>query len=134
MPVMARLLRPVLLAVGFLSLAAGIAGIFLPIVPTTPLLLLAAACFMRSSERMHSWLVKHPYFGVYVNGFLYGGGVPARAKRGALLTLWPVIVLSCWIVIRKVETPALRLWVPVVMLVVAGAVTVFILTRPTVEG
>jgi uncharacterized membrane protein YbaN (DUF454 family) len=130
---MAKLLRPVLLAVGFLSLATGIAGIFLPIVPTTPLLLLAAACFMRSSERMHGWLVKHPHFGIYIEGFLYGGGVPVRAKRSALLTLWPVIVLSCSIVVWKVETPALRFWAPVVMLVVASAVTVFILTRPTVR-
>ena len=130
---MAKLLRPVLLLLGFLSLGAGIAGIFLPLVPTTVFLLLAAACFMRSSERMHRWLVEHPRLGVYIEGFLFGGGVPARAKRAALLTLWPAIGLSCCIVVWKIEIPALRLWVPVAMIAVAAAVTAFILTRPTVE-
>lgn len=59
---------------------------FVPILPTTPFLLLSAFCYARSSERLHRWLISHPRFGVYVVGFLYGGGIPRRAKRAALLT------------------------------------------------
>lgn len=132
---MITLMRPLLLTVGTISLVLGVSGMFVPIMPTTPFLLLAAFCYARSSERLHRWLVGHPRLGTYVVGFLYGGAVPRRAKRTALLTLWPGIALSVVLVARSVETPAVSVAVSVLLVLVAGAVTSYILTRPEfVEG
>lgn len=128
---MRSLVKPLLIAAGSISLALGVVGMFLPVLPTTPFLLLAAYCFARSSERMHRWLVTHPRLGCYISGFLYGGGVPARAKRAALLTLWPAIAVSCAIVVLTATNRAVAIGAPVAMVAVAAVVTVYIITRPT---
>ncbi len=130
---MRSLVRPLLIAVGMLSVGLGVIGIFLPIMPTTPFLLLAAYCFARSSQRMHRWLVTHPHLGCYIEGFLYGGGVPRRAKRAALLTLWPAITVSCVIVIVTASNRAVAIAAPVAMVITASIVSAYIVTRPTVE-
>lgn len=126
----ATILRPLLVVFGLLSLSLGVIGIFLPVLPTTPFLLLAAFFFARSSERLHRWLVGHPKLGVYIGGFLYGGGVPKKAKRAALLTLWPAIALSSAIIIWKVDIVAVRIGAPIIMVISAAAVSVYIVTRP----
>ena len=131
--IMRSLLRPFLLLVGVISVGLGVVGIFLPVMPTTPFLLLAAYCFARSSERMHRWLVTHPRLGCYVEGFLYGGGVPRRAKRAALFTLWPAITVSCVIVIVTAVNSAVAIGAPIAMVITASIVSVYIVTRPTVE-
>jgi uncharacterized membrane protein YbaN (DUF454 family) len=124
------LLRPILFLVGIASLVLGVVGIFLPVLPTTPFLLLAAWCFLRSSERLHRWLVGHPRLGSYLEGFLYAGGVPVRANRPALITLWPTMMLSSALVYWRVDS-VLRLWIPVMLLATAMLVSVYIVTRPT---
>jgi uncharacterized membrane protein YbaN (DUF454 family) len=78
-------LRPLYLIGGLLSLGIGIVGIVLPLIPTTPLILLAAYCFARSSERLHAWLVGHPRLGRYISDFEAGRGIPRRAKILALV-------------------------------------------------
>lgn len=80
-----RLVRLLYLAVGLVSLAVGVAGIVLPLVPTTPLVLLAAYCFARSSRRLHGWLIGHPRFGRYVSDFESGRGIPRRVKLSAIV-------------------------------------------------
>jgi uncharacterized membrane protein YbaN (DUF454 family) len=80
-----RLVRLLYLAVGLVSLAVGVAGIVLPLVPTTPLVLLAAYCFARSSRRLHGWLIGHPRFGRYVSDFESGRGIPRRVKLTAIV-------------------------------------------------
>jgi hypothetical protein len=80
-----RLVRLLYLAVGLVSLAVGVAGIVLPLVPTTPLVLLAAYCFTRSSRRLHGWLIGHPRFGRYVSDFESGRGIPRRVKLTAIV-------------------------------------------------
>ena len=67
-----RSVRYLLLAIGWLSVALGVIGIFLPVLPTTPFLLLAAACFVRSSRRFYIWLVTHPHLGPWIRDYLEG--------------------------------------------------------------
>lgn len=87
-------MRIVLIIVGLLSLALGVLGIFLPLLPTVPFVLLAAACFSRASTRMHGWLVRMPFAGKVIDDYEKGRGVPRRAKLAALLMLWTGMTIS----------------------------------------
>jgi hypothetical protein len=91
-------LRYVLLAVGWLSVALGVIGIFLPVLPTTPFLLLAAACFMRSSKRFYLWLVNHRRLGPWIVDYLEGQGIPLKGKVYAIGLMWLSIGISSYIV------------------------------------
>ncbi|GIZ12034.1 YbaN family protein [Pseudomonas sp. NCCP-436] len=93
-----RSVRYVLLTLGWLNVVLGVIGIFLPVLPTTPFLLLAAACFVRSSRRFYLWLVMHPRLGPWIRDYLDGQGIPRRAKIYALSLMWPCIALSCYLV------------------------------------
>lgn len=75
---------------GTLFVLLGVLGIFLPVLPTTPFLLLAAACYARSSRRIYHWLLHHPHFGPLIREWREYRSMPYRAKRKALL----LIVLS----------------------------------------
>ena len=90
--------RYLLLATGWLSVALGVLGIFLPVLPTTPFLLLAAACFARSSPRFHHWLVHHPKLGPWIRDYLSGEGIPLKGKVYAIGLMWASIGLSCYLV------------------------------------
>jgi len=72
----------------------GIIGVFIPILPTTPFLLLAAACYMRSSERFYQWLINNRIFGAYVRNYIEGRGMPVRTKIFTILLLWLTIGFS----------------------------------------
>ncbi|PAV48807.1 hypothetical protein CK486_05230 [Pseudomonas sp. HAR-UPW-AIA-41] len=91
-------IRTLLLAIGWLSVILGIIGIFLPVLPTTPFLLLAAACFARSSRRFYLWLVEHPRLGPWVRDYLDGHGIPLKAKIYSIALMWASISLSCYLV------------------------------------
>lgn len=83
-----KLLRPLLFVVGIISLVLGIIGIVLPLLPTTPFLLLAAACFARSSEKFHNWLLSHKYFGpIIVNWQRHRCIARATKKQATVLIL-----------------------------------------------
>lgn len=116
-------LRYLLFACGCLSVVLGVIGIFLPVLPTTPFLLLAAACFARSSKRFYLWLVMHPKLGPWVRDYLDGQGLPLKGKIWALVLMWTSISLSMWIV------PLF--WVRIFMLISAISVTVYILKQKT---
>lgn len=75
-----KAVKLLLLGVGWLSVVLGVIGIFLPVMPTTPFLLLAAACFMRTSPKFYKWLVGHPKLGKYLVYYLEGKGIPLKAK------------------------------------------------------
>lgn len=124
------MLRPLLLLIGTVALGLGVIGMFVPILPTTPFLLLAAYCFARSSERLHRWLVNHPRLGMYIVGLVYGGAIPRRAKRTALLALWPGIAASVALVAWRVDDPSVRVSASLVIIAVATTVTWYILSRP----
>jgi uncharacterized membrane protein YbaN (DUF454 family) len=72
-------------ALGTLFVLLGMLGIFLPVLPTTPFLLLAAACYARSSRRIYHWLLRHPHFGPLLREWREHRSMPYRAKRKALL-------------------------------------------------
>ncbi|HMM75469.1 MAG TPA: YbaN family protein [Gammaproteobacteria bacterium] len=89
-----REIRLILLLCGFTSVALGIAGIFLPLLPTTPFMLLAAACFARSSERFHAWLLAHPLLGSTVREWEEHRSVRRRTKWIAILTMAVTLAVS----------------------------------------
>ena len=104
---------------GMVFLAAGVIGVAVPVMPTTPFLLLATACFLRGSERMHRWMLTNRWFGDYLLGYREGRGIPVRAKLGAILLLWATIGVSATFVVAS--------WtVRIVLLFIAMAVTVHI--------
>jgi len=111
------------------SVAVGVLGVVVPLLPTTPFLLLAAWCFARSSERLHRWLVCHPRLGQYVVGFLYGGGMSRRAKATALAVLWSGIVASAAIVLWQLEPQRWKAVAVAGLAAVGAGVSVFIVTR-----
>lgn len=117
------LIRYALLAIGWLSVALGVIGIFLPVLPTTPFLLLAAACFMRSSERFYHWLTSHPKLGPWICDYLDGQGIPLKGKIYAIGLMWLSIGLSCYLV------PLF--WARVFMLTSSVLVTLYILKQKT---
>lgn len=80
-----RWARGVWLAAGLMFVGVGFVGIFLPVLPTTPFLILAAACFSRSSARLEGWLLRHPRFGPLLRDWRARGAIPRRAKICALL-------------------------------------------------
>lgn len=114
-----RAKRVVLFAVGSVFLAAGLVGIVVPVLPTTPFLILTAACYARSSLRCHRWLVTNRVFGRYLNDYLCGRGVSWRVRAGALVFLWTMIALS---VVFFVDST----WLRVLLLVIAVGVTVHV--------
>ncbi|HET8701489.1 MAG TPA: YbaN family protein [Nitrococcus sp.] len=115
--------RCLLIAIGFVAIALGVLGIVLPLLPTTPFLLLAAACFARSSERCYGWLLNMPVFGRYIRDYQAGKGIPVRVKLTALTVLWATILTSViWIV------PVL--FVKALLIVIAGVVTTHIVRLP----
>jgi len=79
---------------GTIALALGIIGIAIPILPTTPFLLLAAACYLRGSSRMYDWLVGNRWFGRYLLDYMEGRGIPMRTKVLTLVILWFAIGFS----------------------------------------
>lgn len=86
--------RIFLLGVGLISLGLAIIGIILPLIPTTPLLLLAATCFIRSSDRLYKWLITHKYLGPYIKNYREGKGIPLTAKIVSVMLLWTSMLFT----------------------------------------
>lgn len=91
-----------LVTAGLLAVGLALIGIFVPVLPTTPFLLLAAACFVRNSDRLYDWLIHHKWFGEYIRHYREHRAVTLQAKIVALTLLWGVIgytataVVSAW--------------------------------------
>ena len=119
----AGMLRLFWIAGGMVALALGIVGIALPILPTTPFIILAAFCFARGSTRLESWLVSHPRFGPALMDWRRHGAITRRAKRAAIVGMALALLISCLV---GVSTTVLAIQA----LAMAGAAT-FVLTRPS---
>ena len=103
---------------GTLFLATGIVGIFTPVLPTTPFLLLAAACYLRGSQRFHRWLLHNRVFGSYIRNYTEGKGLPLKVKLFTVTLLWVTIGISIWAVANWIIT--------VILLIIAAGVTLHI--------
>ena len=116
--------RGFLAAVGIIALGMGTIGVFVPLLPTTPFLLLAAACFIRSSDRLYSWLIHHRWFGSYIRNYREHRAITLRAKVLVLSLLWGVIGYSAIFV-------ASSWWLRALLAVVAIGVTTHLLRLKT---
>ncbi len=90
-----------LVTAGALCVGLAVVGIFVPVLPTTPFLLLAAACFIRSSDRLYNWLIHHKWFGNYIRYYREYRAVTLKSKIIALVMLWGVIGFTAFGVIDK---------------------------------
>jgi uncharacterized membrane protein YbaN (DUF454 family) len=119
--------RTLLVVAGTLSLGLGIIGIFVPILPTTPFLLLSAGCYAHGSKRLHDWLLSLPRLGAYIRRYREGLGIPLGTKLFSLALLWATIGFT-------VLVAAESAWLRVFLVVIAAGVTLHVLTRPTFKG
>ena len=116
---MKNIRRWLLIACGMLCVAVGVIGIFVPLLPTTSPLLLAAFCFARSSPRFYHWLLHNRVFGSYIKNYREGRGMPLRSKVVTLGLLWltigfSIIYIAPW-------------WIKLLLLIIALGVTIHIL-------
>lgn len=116
--------KNLLILAGGLCTALGVAGIFLPLLPTTPFLLLAAACYAKSSPHRLQRLLSNRWFGRYLRDYREGRGIPVRIKTWTLSLLWTAIALSA------IFATSL-LWVRILLGTIALGVTLHILMLPT---
>lgn len=91
-----------LISLGSISLTLGVIGIVLPLLPTTPFLLLAAFCYLRSSPRLYQWLTNHRIFGPYITNYVRYRAVSGKTKLIALVTLWLSLILSISMVDKSI--------------------------------
>ncbi|ALP52315.1 hypothetical protein Tel_03680 [Candidatus Tenderia electrophaga] len=90
-------MKPVLLCIGVCCVGLGFVGIFLPLLPTVPFVLVAAACFAKSSQRLHQWLLASRHFGALIHHWQTTRSIPKRAKRAALALLIASGALSVYL-------------------------------------
>ena len=114
--------RLMLILIGCLSLALGALGIFVPLLPTTPFLLLAAFAFANSSDRLHQWLLDHNLFGPLIDNWRQHRAISRRAKIVSVLSMIAIIVIS---VLMAIPT-----YVIVIQALVLSVTATFVLSRP----
>ncbi len=121
----ATLKKHLLIALGSLSLGLGAVGIVVPVLPTTPFLLAALYCYLRSSQRLYDWLIHHRVFGTYLYNYVTYRAVPRQTKIAALIVLWAGLITSMILVDL--------LYVRLILLIVGIAVSIHLLTLKTIE-
>ncbi|MFY9607809.1 MAG: YbaN family protein [Blastocatellia bacterium] len=110
---------------GTMFLLVGVLGVVLPLLPATPFLLLASACYVRGSETLHGWLMGNKYLGSYINNIKDKRGMPVKAKVLTIIVLWASLLFSIY------RTDSLLL--DVTLLVVGVGVTTLILKLQTLR-
>ena len=113
----------VFITLGFIFIGLGAVGVAIPVLPTTPFVLLAAACFSVSSERFHGWLRRNRVFGQYIDNYHTGQGISLSLKIASIAFLWTGISISMYVV-RAV-------WAYAVLGIVGVCVTIHLLLIKT---
>ena len=119
-------MKYLLIILGSISLASGVIGIFLPLLPTTPFLLLAAALYVRSSEKLYQWLIHQKYLGNYIRNFREHKAIPLRAKIFSISMVW-ITLTYCTITVSD------EIWVFPLFLILAISITWHILSYKTLK-
>ena len=114
--------RIIWLCVGFLCLGLGGLGIFVPLLPTTIFILIAAFAFARSSEKLHAWIMSHRLFGPVIQDWQKHGAVSRRGKILSTVSMILIVVISVLL-----DAP---LWLISLQMLILGCVAIFLLTRP----
>lgn len=112
--------KGILIFVGTVCVGLGVLGMFLPLMPTTVFLLLAAYCYSRSSDRFHNWLLGNRFLGKYISSYKSGSGISVRQKISTIIVLWLSIGVSIWLL-------AASFWPTLLLLAVALGVTTHLL-------
>ena len=115
-------MKILLLIIGHISLGLGVLGIVLPILPTTPFLLLSLFCFAKSSDKLHDFILNNKYLAPYVKDFMNGEGIPRKVKNRVILLIWLSIGFT---VIFVIDKTILR----IMLISIASIVSVYIHTR-----
>ena len=119
--------KALLIFLGTVSVALGVLGMFLPILPTTPFLLLAAICYSRSSERFYHWLMTNRWCGAYIRNYREGGGLSLKQKVFTLVFLWLTIGVT-------MRAAASQWWVRLILLGIAVGVTIHLIKINTCKS
>jgi uncharacterized protein len=120
------LVRWLLILAGLASVGIGTVGIFVPLLPTTPFYLLAAACFFRSSDRLYRWLIRNKWCGPYIRNYREHRAIPRHAKILALVLLWGTIGHAVFILLDL-------LWLRILLVAIAIGVTIYLLRLKTIK-
>ena len=115
-----------LIIVGTVCLVLGVIGIFVPLLPTTPFLLLSAATYLRGSERLYNWLINHKYLGTYIRNYREHKAIPLRAKIFSVTLMW--LTISYCIIFL-----GLPVWINILLGCIAIGVTWHILSFKTLK-
>ena len=119
-------MKYILIIFGSISLVLGVIGIFLPLLPTTPFLLLAAALYVRSSENLYNWLIHQKYLGTYIRNFREHKAIPMRAKIISVTLVWATL-LYCALFISE------NIYLSITLLVLATGISWHILSYKTLK-
>lgn len=120
-----RLLKIILIIMGSIFTSLGVIGIFLPLMPTTVFLIMAAACYVRSSDKLYQWLLNNKWFGEHLKNYLEHKAMPLKAKMIAIPMMWITISYSAYAV------PLIA--VKIVLIIIAISVTAYILSIKTLQ-
>ena len=120
-------MRIFLIVVGSLSLVFGIVGIFVPMLPTTPFLLLSAAAWVKASPKLYTWLINHKLFGEYIRNYREHRAIPLRAKIVSVSLVWITIGYCIFAVVDE------WWWAQVLMALLATAISWHILSFKTLK-
>ena len=123
---LSRTKKTVILVIGFICLALGILGIVVPLLPTTPFLLLAAACFVRASDRLYQWLINHKIFGLYIRNYRDYKAIPLKMKISSIALLWITLIFS---ILYVVDSTAMK----IILALIGIGVTIHILHYKTLR-
>ena len=118
------ILKKALVVSGTLFLVLGIIGIFIPLLPTTPFLLLSAACYARGSKKFYDWLINNKWLGEYIKNYQEGKGIPLTVKILTITLLLITILFSTIIIVSNY-------FIQIILIIIAIGVTIHILTIKT---